>query len=342
MRAMVAWWSRRPRRVKVELVVLLALVALPTVFVACAISMPGNSHQGALPRLSAAGERLATQLRTDVTALVGEGGDRSQFSLSMERPTLLVETSLREAGYTVTRLPYQAQGATVANIEGSRTGSTRVAEIVVIGAHYDTAEGGPGADDNASGVAMLLSIAKTLAQQKFAPSRTLRFVAFANEEPPFFWGPDMGSLVYAKACAARGDKVVAMLSLESVGYYRETPGSQKYPGVVRWFFPDRGNFIAFVGNFASRKLVRRAIGTFRTSAPFPSEGAALPGFVSGVGWSDHWSFWQVDYPAIMVTDTAVFRNPHYHKRTDTPATLDYAGLARVTEGVIAVVKNLAE
>ena len=110
------------------------------------------------------------------------------------------------------------------------------------------------------------------------------------------------------------------------------PGSQKYPPLVGWFYPDRGDFVGFVGNLSSRALVRRALGTFRAKCAFPSEGAALPSFVPGVGWSDHWAFWQVGYPAIMVTDTATFRDPNYHQATDRAPELDYLALARVTLG----------
>jgi hypothetical protein len=146
----------------------------------------------------------------------------------------------------------------------------------------------------------------------------------------------------AKACRGRGDDIVAMLSLETLGYFRDEAGSQKYPPIVSWFYPDRGDFIAFVGNLGSRGVVREAVATFRGAARFPSEGAALPSFVTGVGWSDQWSFWQVGYPGVMVTDTAPFRNPHYHQTSDTPDTLDYERLARVTDGLVAVVKKLAE
>jgi Zn-dependent M28 family amino/carboxypeptidase len=317
------------------------LVALS--FLAFTMVMPGRSHRGPLPALSPEGERLAVRLRTDVAALVGEDIERSQrVAGSLERTAGRIESALRESGFAVTRLPYASDAVTVVNLEASLPGGAKAREIVVVGAHYDTAAGAPGADDNASGVAALLAIARTLAGSKHAPARTIRFVAFVNEEPPYFWNAEMGSLGYAKACKARGDDVVAMLSLETLGYYRDGPGTQKYPPIVSWFYPDRGDFVAFVGNLGSRGLVHDAIRTFRGAVAFPSEGAALPSFVTGVGWSDQWSFWQVGYPAVMVTDTAPFRNPHYHQPSDVPDTLDYARLARVTEGLMAVVKPLAD
>ena len=169
----------------------------------------------------------------------------------------------------------------------------------------------------------------------------MRFVLFANEEQPFFENPGMGSLVHARNCRQRNEQIDAMLSLESIGYYSDVPGSQRYPWPVGLLYPDRGDFVAFVGNVGSRGLVRRAIGAFREGASFPSEGGALPASIPGVGWSDQWAFWHFDYPAIMVTDTAVFRNPHYHESTDSPATLDYLKLARVTLGLRHVIEALA-
>ena len=340
---MVGWWRRRSRRTKRRLVFYPALLGALAGFLGYTMVMPGHSHRGLLPPLDAAGEERAARLRADVAALVGERGDRSQRTPgSLERSGAVIEAAWRADGYPVTRLPYVSDGVTVANIEAVLAGGARANEVVVVGAHYDTAAGGAGADDNASGVAAMLAIARALAAEKYAPARTVRFVAFVNEEPPYFWNAEMGSLVYAKACKARGDAVVAMLSLETLGYYRDAPGSQKYPPIVSWFYPDRADFVAFVGNLGSRGLVHDAVKTFRGAVAFPSEGAALPSFVTGVGWSDQWSFWQVGYRGVMVTDTAPFRNPHYHQPTDLPETLDYARLARVTEGLVSVVKKLAE
>ena len=210
---------------------------------------------------------------------------------------------------------------------------------MVVGAHYDSVLGSPGADDNATGVAAVLEIARACASLRWP--RTLRLVAFVNEEPPFFLGGDMGSLRYARRLREEGRNVVAMLSLETIGYYSDRPGSQQYPFPFRFFYPERGDFVAFVGNIASRDLVRRTVASFRSQAGFPSEGLAAPGWITGVGWSDHWSFWQQGYPAVMVTDTAPFRYPHYHAGTDTPEKVDYERLSRVVAGLTDVVGELA-
>jgi Zn-dependent M28 family amino/carboxypeptidase len=227
----------------------------------------------------------------------------------------------------------------VNNLEAVLPGHGAADEIIVVGAHYDSVAGSPGANDNASGVAALLELARLLAGT--ALPRSVRFVAFANEEAPFFYGDEMGSNRYAARAQVQGERIVAMLSLETLGYYTDQPGSQRYPFPFSLFYPDTGNFIGFVGNFSSRALVRRAIGAFRAATSFPSEGVAAPSGMEGVHWSDHWSFWQAGYPAIMVTDTALFRYPHYHAATDTPEQLDYNGLARVTGGLAEVIGALA-
>ena len=210
---------------------------------------------------------------------------------------------------------------------------------MIIGAHYDTVFGAPGANDNSSGVAAVLSLAKAFVNKK--PEKTLRFVEFVNEEPPFFWTDKMGSVVYAKRCRQRNENVTAMFSLETIGYYSDKPGSQKYPlGLLNTIYPVTGNFISFIGNFPSGKLVREVIKSFRNHTKFPSEGAILPNIVEGAGWSDHWSFWQEGYPAIMVTDTAPFRYPYYHTSDDTPEKVNYDRLARVVVGLERVIDDL--
>ena len=172
-------------------------------------------------------------------------------------------------------------------------------------------------------------------------ARTVRLVAFVNEEPPFCHTDLMGSRVYARRCRARDENVVAMLSLETIGFYVDEPGSQKYPFPFSLFYPDTGNFVGFVGNLGSRSLTRRSIRAFRESTDFPSEGLAAPGWIPGIGWSDHWSFWQEGYPGVMITDTAPFRYPHYHTPQDTPDRIDYDRFARVVMGVSGVVEALA-
>ena len=207
-------------------------------------------------------------------------------------------------------------------------------KIIVIGAHYDSVDGSPGADDNASGVAALIELANRMRHAK--PRRTIRFVAFVNEEPPHFMTEQMGSLQYA--LAHRDEPIEAMLSLEMLGYYGS---EQDYPPGLAAIYPKRGDFIGFVGNLSSGALVRRCIRAFRKHATAPSEAGVLPELIPQVGWSDQWSFWRIGVPALMVTDTALYRTLHYHGATDLPGTLDYDALVRVVDGLEAVVRDLA-
>jgi len=289
--------------------------------------------------LDPAPRAVVEHLRRDVGALCAIGERNTVVPETLAAAAHHIERSLKDAGYQVERQTYTVMRDDVQadNVIAELRGSE---EIVVIGAHYDAVDGTMGADDNASGVAALLELARRFAKTK--PRRTLRFVAFANEEPPHFQSQDMGSWQYAKRCRDRNEKIVAMVSLETIGYYDDRPGSQQYPGPLAAFFPNTGNFIAFASNVGSRPLLNRAVKAFQSTTQFPIESAALPEAVPGIGWSDQWSFWQFGWPAIMVTDTAPFRNPHYHRPSDQPDTLDYERLAHVTLGMEGVVRALAE
>ena len=304
------------------------------------MDMPKHSYSGPFQPLSGDEVLVRDRLRKHVTTLAGEIGERNIWhARGLEASAEYIEKALIDAGYRVDRQEFTVEGTTVANLEAERAGTSLSEEIVIVGAHYDSVIGCPGANDNASGVAGLLEIARLLATEEL--SRTVRFVAFVNEEPPFFLTTDMGSRVYAARSRQRRENVVAMLSIETIGYYSEEPGSQHYPFPFSFFYPTTANFIGFVANVSSRRLVRRAIGTFRAQTQFPSEGLVAPEWVTGVGWSDHWSFWKQGYPAILITDTALFRYDHYHTPQDTPEKLDYARTARVVTGLTRVVADLA-
>ena len=303
-----------------------------------AVRTPGRSYRGPAPPPA---RDMVDELRRDVYVLAGTIGERNLISApeAYAEAAAFIDAAFRTAHYAPQRQPFDTDGAPCANIEAEIRGATRADEIVVVGAHYDTVLGSPGADDNASGVAAMLAIARRLAREK--PARTIRFVAFANEEPPYFTTERMGSWVYAKRCHERRERVVAMLSVEAVGYYSDAGGSQQYPAMLGVFYPTTANFIAFASNLSSRALLKQCVDVFRRHGTIASEGAALPEDVPGIGWSDQWSFWRFGYDAMMVTDTALFRNPHYHRRSDLPDTLDYERLARTTEGLIAVIRDLA-
>ncbi len=283
----------------------------------------------------------AEHLKSAVRTLATDIGERN-----VGRPQALaaaadyIEHEMRSAGATVVRQTFTAAGHRVANIEALIPGRRPDAHEVLAGAHYDTVSGCPGANDNGSGVAALLELARRLAVRPL--DRTLRLVAFVNEEPPFFQGPAMGSLVYAKALKDAGVKLRGMLSIETIGCYTDAPGSQSFPlPPLRRIYGDRGDFLAFVSNLASRAWLRGALASFRAGTDLPAQGAALPAVVSGVGWSDHWAFWQVGYDAVMVTDTAPYRYPHYHRASDTAEKLDYQSMAKAVDGLEAVLLTAA-
>lgn len=302
--------------------------------------MPLKSFRGPLPELNSAQTALRDELRQHVEKLAGEIGERNVYiPKKLAAAVEYIETTLSNAGHKVTRESFEAGGELCHNLSVEITGEKLPGEIVLVGAHYDSVQGSPGADDNASGVAALLTLAKFPALQK--PARTLRFVAFVNEEPPFFQTEQMGSLVCARRCRERGENIVAMLCLESIGFYSTGERSQNYPFPVGLFYPTRGDFVAFVGRTSDTSLVRRCVKSFRQHTQFPSEGGALPSCLPGIGWSDHWAFWQAGYPALMATDTAPFRSPHYHTTEDTPDRLDFDRFARVVDGLAKVIEDLA-
>ncbi|MHC4470699.1 MAG: M28 family peptidase [Planctomycetota bacterium] len=330
------------RRALKRLSVLAVILAVPVLAAwLLMIRMPGKSWSGPLPPLTEREAALAAELRRDVERLAGEIGERNVF----RRRALAVAArflfeSLSDAGYRVERQAYEVHGVECENFEVEIRGAERPEEIVVVGGHYDSVDGSPGANDNATGVAATLALARAFAGTK--PPRTLRFVLFVNEEPPWFQTGDMGSAVYARRCRERGDDVTAMLALETIGYYSDEKGTQSYPPPLSLFYPSRGNFIGIVGNVGSRRLVKQVVASFRRHARFPSEGAALPSWLPGVGWSDHWAFFREGYPAVMVTDTAPFRYPHYHLATDTPDKVDYERTARVVVGLAEVIEELTQ
>ena len=321
-------------RVKLAIIVIILLLLVGVLVLAM------RRRPSPPPALPSPPPALVAELRRDVTALCAIG-ERSVFVPgSLAKAADWIAGELAAAGCKVERHTYRVEQDQVDadNVIAEIRGGTKADEIIVIGAHYDSVTGTTGADDNASGVAAVLALARRFAHAK--PARTLRFVAFANEEPPHFQTKDMGSWQYAKRCKERGERIAGMLSLETIGYYDDRPGSQHYPAPLASFYPNTGHFIAFAANIASRRLNAQCVLAFKSRTNFPIESAVLPELIQESGWSDHWSFWQFGYPAAIVTDTAPFRNPHYHEESDLPPTLDYERMAHVVEGLTGVVEEL--
>ncbi len=300
--------------------------------------IPGRSYRGELPPLTEDEISRAARMRQDVGMLAVDIGERNtgkpeQLAAAAE----YLEARFLGLGYVVHRDTFMAGGGSVANIVAEKKGRAQPEEIVIVGAHYDAPPGSPGANDNASGVAGLLEVARGAGD---ASQRTLRCVAFVNEEPPYFQTELMGSRVHARGCRERREKIKAMLCLECLGCYNDRPGSQIYPPPLGRWYPDRADFIAFCSNLRSYPLLRKAAKIFRATTKFPSEGVVASERMAGIGWSDHWSFWQERYRAIMITDTAFLRNRHYHLATDLPESLDYERMARVVGGIQRVTDDL--
>jgi hypothetical protein len=312
------------------------LLALPLVLVlACQPSLE-ETQEVASVTVQASRDLLAAHLET----LAGEIGERNVFlPAALHAAADYIEAEWRRQGYEVERQWYETHGIECANLEVTRTGTRAPKEILLIGAHYDSVHGSPGANDNGTGVAALLELARMFTEVD--PGMTVRFVAFVNEEPPFFYWNNMGSMIYADAAKQRGDQIHGMVSLETIGYYSDEPGSQRYPPLFRLFFPDRGNFIGFVSNFRSRPWLKETVAAFKTHSDIPEQHVAMFEAVPGIGWSDHLSFWRQGWPALMITDTAPYRYPHYHTAEDTPDKVDYETLTRLTDGLFATFLTLA-
>ncbi len=303
------------------------------------IPMPGKSFAGPLLPLSKAESATTVNLEKHVRTLAEVIGERNLWRhQALENAARHISETFSSLGYSPLEQIFNVNGKPVKNIEAVVSG-TDPGSAVVIGAHYDTVRGSPGANDNATGVAAVLELARLLKGVK--PKRDIRFVAFVNEEQPFFATEGMGSWRYARRSVSRGERITAMLSLETIGYYSDAPKSQHYPFPFGLIYPSRGNFIGFVANLRSLNLVREVVGSFRRHAAFPSEAVAAPGWMTGIGWSDHWAFWKAGYPAVMVTDTAPFRYTEYHTAADTPQVVDVERMARVVHGLAGVARDLA-
>lgn len=252
----------------------------------------------------------------------------------LARTAAYIEEQFKEAGAQVSIQDVVVDETRYKNVV-ARFGPER-GRLLVIGAHYDSHGGTPGADDNASGIAGLLELAHLLG--KSAPGRPVELVAYTLEEPPHFRSPHMGSVWHARALKAEGRDVELMLSLEMIGYFSDSPGSQAYPlAAMKLAYPDRGNFIALVGQFGDFGLSRSVKAAMSGASDLPVYSLNAPAFVQGVDFSDHRSYWAQGFPALMVTDTAFMRNQNYHRPGDTFDKLDYKRMAMVVQSVYAVV-----
>ncbi|MBF0465584.1 MAG: M28 family peptidase [Nitrospirae bacterium] len=281
---------------------------------------------------------ITENLKNTVYFLSKEIGPRPYSNLNaLNKTSDYISASLKSYGYDVSYQPYKYKGNNYKNIYTEIKGNKTPEISIVIGAHYDTVSTTPGADDNSSGVAGLLEIARLLENSTF--DKTIRFVAFTLEEPPAFMTKNMGSYVYAKSLKENNENVELMICLEMIGYFSK---KQKYPlPVLKWFYPHEGDFILLAGDTNSQHSISKVKNGFRKGTVMPVESITAPRFIPGIDFSDHRSFWKFGYNAIMVTDTAFYRNPNYHRSTDTPETLDYDSITEVVLGLKSAICEIA-
>jgi Zn-dependent M28 family amino/carboxypeptidase len=286
-------------------------------------------------------EDIKKNLIETVTFLSERIGRRSYRDIrQLDAAADYIEGRFRSAGCPPRRQSFGFLSGTYHNIIGEVEGTRgRKEGVLIIGAHYDTDTETPGADDNASGVAALLELVRLAAES--APARTIRFCAFTLEEPPAFMTRSMGSYVYAKSVKDEAVELLGMISLEMVGFYSDREGSQYYPAsFFKLFYPNRGNFIAFVGNLSSRAFTLKMKRLFKAVSTVPVESLNAVSIIPGVNFSDHRNFWKFGYPAFMITDTAFYRNPNYHSSGDRARTLDYDRMTAVVKGLFEVIRML--
>lgn len=304
-------------------------------------AVPGKPHLGALPPLTAEEAALAASLERHIGVIAAREHNVAHHD-ELEKVARYIEATLRSFGHAVGRQEFLADGKLVRNIDVTIDPPATISdpEVIVVGAHYDSARGTPGANDNASGAGAVIELARLLRDLAGVGGKRIRLVLFVNEEPPYFRTEAMGSLRYARVLADRKERVVAMYSLETIGFYSSEPGSQHYPAPFGLMFPDRGDFVAFVGLLGSRALLQQTMRSFRSHTAFPSIGGVAPSAIPGIAWSDHWAFAEHGFQAVMITDTALFRYPHYHRPSDTPDKVDVEKLARVVKGIERVIRDL--
>jgi Zn-dependent M28 family amino/carboxypeptidase len=243
-----------------------------------------------------------------------------------------------KAGANVEFQEFEVEGEIYKNVRGLFGPDS--GERIVLGAHYDVCGDTPGADDNASAVAGLIALAHMLGK-KDTFTKTIECVAYTLEEPPFFCTEYMGSFKHAELLRKNHIQLRAMICLEMIGYFCDEKNSQDYPiPGMKFLYPSKGNFIAVVGRLADSKLVESVSQSMKDATDLPVEHLAAPSIVPGIAFSDHWSYWQHNYHAVMITDTSFYRNHNYHEYTDTPDTLDYHRMSKVVEGVYAAIRSL--
>jgi hypothetical protein len=282
---------------------------------------------------------IEARLRADVSYLSETLGPRNPTHYGvLNQAADWISDRWRSGGHEVKRHSYSWEGKEYVNIEVEIRGRARPSEIVILSAQYDTHPDSPGANNNGSGMAVLLELADRLRGAEL--DRTFRLVAFTNQEPPYSLTEGMGSLRYARHSREQGEDIRVMLSMDAIGVYRHEPGTQRLPFPFGYFYPDRGDFLAFIADLGTRSYLVQTTRGFKKGSAFPIEAGAVPRWVEGASWSDHGSFWDYGYRAIQITDTGAFRSPFHVTSEDTMEKMDFGALARITLGMYGAVLEL--
>lgn len=331
------WQSQKERRRRIVKFMLLIVLTFLLVLIALwfwvtqpmfASTTPNSERTVEPARLEAHVRKLSVELSPR---------DESHIE-NLDRVAAYIKNEFGQITTSVSEQPYRVQGKSYRNVIAEFGPGSE--ERIVVGAHYDAFGPLPGADDNASGVAGLIELARLLARQP--PPLRVELVAYSLEEPPYFGTTGMGSSVHAQSLLKQNIRVRAMFSLEMIGYFSDAPNSQRFPvGALGALYPSTGNFISVVGRLSDWSLVRRTKTSMRKASPLPVYSINAPGFVTGVDFSDQLNYWHAGYSALMITDTAFYRNGNYHTARDTAEKLDYKRMALVVEAVHAAVIDLS-
>lgn len=307
-------------------------IGLKIILILCLVLLPINSKLEARVQ--------EENLSRHIQVLAGGLGERNLYQQqNLEKAAIYIKEELANYGYEVKEQVYFIDNKPFRNLIATKWGSKKKDKIIIVCSHYDSVWGSPGADDNASGVAGLLELASLISKDNL--NKTIKFIATTNEEPPFYLSEDMGSFRYAKEAKKNREDIEAVICLESIGFYSDKKNSQSYPLGFSLFYPDKGNFIAIVSNLSSGSLLKRIVKEFKKASAFPIEYLAAPVFLApAISFSDNWSFWRFGYKAVMITDTAFYRNPYYHTQADTPEKLNYHRISKVIAGLYQVLLAL--
>ncbi len=284
---------------------------------------------------------IRKELESDIYYMSVRLGPRNAFSYErLQKSAEWIKKRWESQGYAVRSRKFSIQGKDYENLEIEIRGQKTPTEIVVVSAQYDTLPDSPGANNNASGVTVLLQLSNLL--KNSSPDRTLRLVNFVNEEDPFFGTEWMGSFKYAENAYQKHENIKIMLSIDSIGIYKDEPGSQKLPFPFSVFYPDRGNFLAFIGDFGSRKYMIQATRGFKKGSSFLIKAGIVPKWTKGAAWSDHSSFWKFGYHGMQITDTGAFRSPYHTTKEDTIEKINFDALSRIVMGIYGSIIELTQ